>query len=296
MELIDSFLLKTFLILAETQSFTQTAKKVGRSQSAVSMQIVKLEEHLRCQLFTRTKRKVTLTNHGEQLVEYAQQIVSLSESLVSRFHQPELKGVIHFGSPEDFATFYLPEILASFSKNFPQVSLHVNCDLTKNLIKAFDKKQYDLVLIKDDPKNLHSGAHPLWQEKLVWVGSQKHAPDASFKQIAKQYKPLPLVLSPAPCVYRARVLEALDKMGIAWDVAYVSPSFSGIIAAVKAGLGFAALPRLMLPDGLQYFESQYGWPKLTPVALCLLSRSNQNIVTQAFANYVEMTLKTNKKI
>lgn len=295
MELVDSFLLKTFLLLAETQSFTQTAKRVGRSQSAVSMQIVKLEELLQCQLFTRTKRKVMLTNHGEKLVGYAHQIVSLSEDLLRRFNEPELKGEIRFGSPEDFATFFLPEILSRFSKNFPQVSLHVNCDLTMNLIKAFEKKQYDLVLIKDDPKHLHPGARQLWQEKLVWVGRQDNNQNTTFKQICKEHKPLPLVLSPAPCVYRARVIEALDKKGIAWDVAYVSPSFSGIIAAVKAGLGYAALPQMMLPSGLEYFETKNGWPKLTPVAICLLSRQSNNLVLQAFSNYIELALSSNKK-
>lgn len=272
-----------------------TAKRVGRSQSAISMQLVKLEELLDCQLFIRTKRNVVLTDEGEKLIGYAQEIVSLSEGLVKRFRQEELSGEIRFGSPEDFATFYLPNILSSFSKHFPNVALHVNCDLTKSLLKAYHKKQYDLILIKDDPKEIQKGAKPLWEEKLVWVGKKTSGKLKTFKTTCKDHQVLPLVLSPAPCVYRARMLEALDHAGVKWEIAYVSPSFSGIIAAVKAGLGYAALPKMMLPEGLENFDTKKGWPKLRPVALCLLARDPHHPVLQAFSDFIEEELVINKK-
>ena len=147
MQDIDTLLLRTFLILAETKNFTRTAERIGRSQSAASMQIAKLEELLDVQLFVRDKRHVRLTADGEKLLGYARQMVGLSDAMIGRFREPEVKGEISFGSPEDFTTFHLPSILANFTKSHPLVMLHVNCDLTLSLIKDFEKKREGQVAI-----------------------------------------------------------------------------------------------------------------------------------------------------
>ncbi len=170
---IDISLLKTFITLAETQSFTQTARRVHRSQSAVSMQIAKLEEQLECSLFVRNKRNVKLTMDGERLREYANQIVRLSDNLRDQFTQKEVTGDIKFASPEDFATYYLPDILADFVNAHPRVTLKVNCDLTLTLISEFEQDNYDLIIIKQEPGKLYPNAKPLLREELVWVDSTK---------------------------------------------------------------------------------------------------------------------------
>ncbi|MCG8378577.1 MAG: LysR family transcriptional regulator, partial [Proteobacteria bacterium] len=224
MQNIDINLLRTFITLAETQSFTRTAERVHRSQSAVSMQIAKLEEQLGCDLFERNKRNVRLTIEGEKLKGYASQIVTLSDSLLHSFDEPDVEGNIIFGSPEDFATNYLPDILADFIKVHPRVTLDVNCDLTLTLIKDFERKKYDLIVIKQEPGKLYTGAIPLWREHIVWVGSDPEDRDITFKKLIKKYCPdgsaLPLVLSPSPCVYRQGALDALDKAGVKWKVVY----------------------------------------------------------------------------
>ena len=133
---VDISLLRTFIILADTQNFTRTAERIYRSQSAVSMQIAKLEEQLGCSLFQRDKRNVRLTIDGEKLRSYASQIVNLSDNLLSSFNEDEVEGNIVFGSPEDFATNYLPYILSDFVKAHPRITLDVNCDLTLTLINA----------------------------------------------------------------------------------------------------------------------------------------------------------------
>ncbi len=292
---IDTSLLRTFVTLAETRSFTRTAEIIGRSQSAASMQIAKLEELLDSKLFERDKRNVNVTADGEKLLGYARQIVGLSDSLIGRFREPDIEGEIRFGSPEDFATFYLPDILASFAQSHPRVALNVNCDLTLSLIKGFEKNKYDLIVIKQEPGNLYKGAQALWRERLVWVGASQDDKAASFKKIVKNHAPLPLILSPPPCVYRARATEALDKAGVAWKVAYTSPSIAGEIAAVKAGLGYAALPRKMVPPDLVPLENEQGWPKLKDAEICLLARDENKPAIAALSDYIRQRISFNQK-
>lgn len=287
---IDIGILRTFLTLANTKSFTQTAKRVYRSQSAISMQITKLEEQLNCQLFKRDKRNVSLTLEGERLRNYASEIVNLSENLINSFAQDEVVGEINFASPEDFATAYLPNILAEFVKSHPGVALNVNCDLTLSLINDYEKDKYDLIVIKQEPGNIYKDAKPLTREELVWAGHDNKTQGATFKRVIKsyidKYSYLPLVLSPAPCVYRQGALEALDKAGIRWRVVYTSPSFAGTIAAVKAGLGFTVLPRKMVPGDLVAYEQARGWPKLKNAEICLLSRPQATPAIESLIDFI----------
>lgn len=290
MQDVEINLLRSFIILAETQSFTRTAERVHRSQSAVSMQIAKLEEILDCSLFDRDKRNVRLTIEGEKLRSYASQILALSDSLIDRFDGSEVEGNINFGSPEDFATYYLPSILADFVKAYPRIMLNVNCELTLSLIKQFEKKKYDLIVIKQEPDKIHKNAIPLWREQLVWAGGDVSDRDSSFKSIVKKYSRsdsvFPLVLSPPPCVYRQGALDALDKLSIRWKVVYTSPSFAGARAAVKAGLGYAVFPRKMIADELVVLEQSRGWPKLKDAEICLLAKSNLSPATEKLVSFI----------
>ena len=288
---IDTSLLRTFIVLAETRNFTRTAERVHRSQSAVSMQIAKLEELLECTLFERDKRNVRLTHEGEKLRSHANQIVQTSDKMFTEFSNTEVEGNVHFGSPEDFATFYLPGILADFIKVNPRVTLNVNCDLTLTLINDFQKKKYELIVIKQEPGNLYPGSVPLWKESLVWVGSNAAERTLTFKKTVKHYLTeqgaLPLVLSPSPCVYRQRALEALDKQGIPWQVVYTSPSFAGTCAAVKAGLGFSVIPRNMVETELVPLENERGWPKLKNAEMCLLAGTKANAAVNSLIDFIQ---------
>ncbi len=231
---LDTLLLKSFAAIAETGSFSRAAEIVGRSQSAVSLQIKKLEEGLNCQLFDRSNRDIALTDKGEVFLGYARRMIELRWEAFSRLNEPEVRGEITFGVPEDFATHYLPDILASFAKHHRHVQLHVTCDLTLNLMKAFQKRDLDIILVKRDPESVKGGTK-VWREPLVWVAAEYY----------QMKEPIPLVLSPQPCIYRARALGALDRMRKPWQIAYTSPSLAGTIAAVKAGLGVTVLPAII---------------------------------------------------
>ena len=286
----DINLLKTFIALCETRNFTQTARRVHRTQSAVSMQISKLEEQLDCELFIRDKRNVKLTNNGLKLKDYANQIVGLSDKLIDDFKHTDIDGEISFASPEDFATYYLPAIFSEFISIHPRVKLNVNCDLTLNLINDFEKDKYDLIVIKQPPGKLYSNAKPLIREELVWVGNDESIINLTFSKVKNHYLRkmghLPLVLSPAPCVYRERALESLDKVGVDREVIYTSPSFAGAIAAVRAGLGFTVLPREMVPEDLIIYEASRNWPKLKQAEICLLAGTTENPAIHTLSEFI----------
>lgn len=272
---VDTALLRTFLDLADSLSFSRTGERIGRSQSAVSGQIRRLEEVLGTTLMARDTRNVALTPAGEQLLPHARAMVCAADAMLDRFRAPELAGLVRFGSPEDFASTYLPDILGVFAKAHPQIELHVTCQFTLPLIEALAAGEQDLIVVKQDPGRPHPGAQALWDERLVWVSAPELAIDPG--------RPVPLVASPAPCVYRRRAVGALEAAGRPWTGVFTSPSFGGCVAAVRAGLGVAVMPRAMLPAGLATLE---GWPQLDPAELALLSRARPDPATAALAAFI----------
>ncbi len=272
---IDTMTLKTFIAVAETSSFSRAGDIVGRSQSAVSLQIKKLEESLKAPLFKRTSRDVALTEQGEIFLGYARRMIELQWEAFSRLTEPEVRGEITFGVPEDFATHYLPDILASYAKHHPHVQLHVVCDLTLNLLQEFQKGHLDIALLKRDPERVKGGTK-VWREPLVWAAAEHY-----------QLKtPIPLVLSPQPCIYRERAIAALDRVRKPWQIAYSSPSLAGTIAAVKGGLGVTVLPANMVPDGLTLLKSQIKLPKLADSEVALMKKDNLSPAGAVLAEHI----------
>lgn len=277
----DLSLLKTFLILAETQNFTRTAEAVGRTQSAISLQIKKLEEIIGKPLLTRTNKQVRLTSQGEMLVPYARRMVLLSQEVKSQFEEMEVEGEIRLGTPEDFATTYLPKVLAQFARSHPRTQLTVNCDLTLNLQTAFAQGAYDLVLIKREP-TVRSKGRMVWHEPLVWV-SGENAPE--------EQEILPLVLAPQPCLYRKRALASLEKAHRPWRVAYTSPSLAGSVAAVRAGLGITVLPKAMVPEKLRILGPDAHLPHLPDAEIALLHQPNLSKPAMMLAEHITRHLE-----
>ena len=277
---IDTLLLKSFIAVAETGSFSQAAETVGRTQSAVSLQIKKLEQGLKCSLFDRSNRQVALTEQGEIFLGYARRIVELQWEAYSRLNEPEVKGEVSLGTPEDFATHYLPDILASFAKQHPHVQLNVRCDLTLNLMNGFRKGEYDIVLVKRDPERVKGGTK-VWKEPLIWVAADHY----------QMKLPLPLVLSPPPCIYRTRALAALDRSRKAWTITYTSPSLAGTIAAVKAGLGVTILPKDMVPEGLSAVRGSIKLPHITDSEIALIKKDRLSQAGKALVDHIISSLE-----
>lgn len=201
-------------------------------------------------------------------------MVAQADAMLARFRAPDIAGLVRFGSPEDFASFYLPHILGVFAAAHPAVELHVTCQLTLPLIAEFESGEQDLIVIKQDPARPHPGARTLWRENLVW---------AIAPQFNVTRRPVPLVLSPAPCVYRARAMGALEAAGWPWLGVYPSPSFAGAIAAVRARLGATVMPQAMVPPGLVVPD---GWPALAEAEIALLTQPRAPAAVQALAGFV----------
>lgn len=279
----DALTLECFLAVTETGSFTRAADKVVRTQSAVSQQISKLENQIGKSLFKRG-RDLTLTSDGEILLTYARKIVQLNRDAMDRFKQPELQGEVRFGLPEDFASVFLSEVLTEYAALHPRILLNIECDLTLNLFERFKKKEFDLVLIKmNKPEDFPSGMD-VWSETLEWVGSQE------LLELDDD-QPVPLVLSPQPCVYRARAINSLEKKNKKWRIVFSSHSYAGTIAAVRAGMGLTVLPRNMIPSYLEIVRKNTNIPNLDDTHISLLKHHDKNLAVNSFEKFVVERLK-----
>lgn len=278
---VDTSVLRTFLALAETGSFSRTGVLVGRSQSAVSEQIRKLEDMFGRVLLERTTRHVRLTAEGEKFLQHARTMVAQADAMLARFRAPDIEGEVRFGSPEDFASAYLPDILGVFAAAHPAVELHVTCQLTLPLVENFEAGEQDLIIVKQDPERRYTSSRPLWRERLVWVAAASLTPN--FRD-ATRGRPLPLVLSPSPCVYRSRATRTLEGAGVTWSGVFTSPSFAGQAAAVRAGLGYAVMPRAMVPPELSVLPD---WPELAEVEIALLGQARLSPAAAALAGFIE---------
>ena len=275
---MDEFTLRCFLAVVDTGSFTKAAQKVNRTQSAITQQMSNLEKGLGKRLFDRGKQ-IKLTKDGEILLPYASKIFALHMEISDRFNSPELEGEIRFGLPEDFAAMFLSDVLTDFSRLHPRILLNVECDLTLNLFERFKKGDFDMVLVKmSRPEDFPNGVE-VWSEPLEWIGKKEY-----LSSLDKN-SPLPLVLSPKPCVYRASALQALEQAEIKWRIVFSSPSYAGIIAAVNAGMGITSLPRTMIPDKLEVIREDF-LPLLPDIHVSLLKQTDKNKCLQSLEEFL----------
>lgn len=259
---IDPDLLRAFVTVVDTGGFSAAAQRLLRGQSAVSLQVKRLEDRLGVRLLERGPRHLKLTGEGEAILESARRILALNDELAARAREPELAGIVRLGAPEDFATTRLPAMLASFTRAFPRVALEVTCELTLELLDRFHSGGLDLALIKREPAGPAEGMR-VWREPLVWVAADPAAAQAEG--------PLPLVCSPRPCLHRKRATSALDAIGRPWRIAYSCGSLSGNHAALRAGLGVAVLPLDMVPHDLVILnEKESALPDLADTEMALI--------------------------
>lgn len=279
---IDVDLVRTFVAIVDHGGFTRAAERILRTQSTISLQVKRLEDKVGKQLLERSPRAVKLTPEGETFVDYARRLLALNDEMVARLKEPNLEGTVRLGTPEDFATTHLPQVLARFARTHPNVALEVTCDLTLNLTALFrEKKAFDLVLVKREPTE--AAGTRVWREPLVWVAAD-HA-------VARRDDALPLVVSPAPCVYRKRATEALDAERRPWRVAYTCGSLAGAQAAVKAGLGITVLPKEMVPDDLMVIDGADWLPDLHDTEIALLEAENLSRPAERLKDHIVRSLE-----
>ncbi len=284
---LDADLLRAFVLVAERRSFTQAAEMVGRTQSAVSMQIKRLEEVLGQKVLNRGKGgDVELTPHGDILLIHARQILTLNDEVMALFRAPALAGTVRLGTPDDYAFGYLPPILKRFSDTHPAVQVDVLCAPSNELIKRLKEDDLDLTLTSEGHEPRHWPTVQLWRGPLVWVTSSRYAPH--------RLDPLPLALAQAGtnashnCDWARAAMTALDHAGRRYRLAYSSGSQVGTHAPVLAGLAVTVSTLSWLPDGLRPMRADEGLPPLPEFGILLLKgRHPRQPMTNALALEIE---------
>lgn len=280
---LDLDLLRTFVTIAATGSFTRAGEQLGRTQSAISLQVKRLEDLVGQTLLDRGPRRLVLTPAGERLVGQARRMLRYNDELLAELSEPDLSGAVRLGVPEDFATAHLPGVLAAFTQAHPLVELEVTCDLTLNLLPRFEAGDFDLVLVKREPEAAPEGIR-VWREPLVWVGRDRQAV-AGLERV-------PLIVSPQPCVYRQRAIAALEATGRRWRIAYTSTSLGGAQAAARAGLGVTVLPREMVPADLAALVDDPDLPPLYDTEIALLQAPALSGSAQRLAQHIAQALES----
>lgn len=278
-------MLRSFVVINEEGGFTAAAEKLGRTQPAISQQVKKLELLLDRPLLDRASSKIALTPAGESLLNYARQILSLNDEAVGFFANPPVSGRIRFGIPSEFAVTLLPKIVSRFAKAYPDVSLEVTCDLSRNLLSEEQRNNYDLVLALHDKvtaKQQRSIQHFIKTDELVWVsgaGSRAHLQET-----------LPLVAAPSGCIYRQRALQKLGEVKRSCRIIYTIPDLTGIQAAIDEGLGITVLARSTVPSDLAIIDAPQ-LPKLGEVGISLkYHEQEKNSAVQVLADYIKAGL------
>jgi DNA-binding transcriptional LysR family regulator len=276
----DLDLLRAFLAVADTQNFTRAGERLGRTQSAVSLQIRRLEEAFGTDLFERSPQRVRLTPDGEAALVYVRQILNLKDELVGRLREGEIAGSVRIGAPEDFATRLLPPALARFVRAHPNVALETTCALTLTLLDRFHAGHFDIVLVKRAPAVASLDGKGVWREPLVWVCDTQGAALRSDR--------IALAVAPEPCVHRKRAVEALNRASTAFRIAYVCESQSGLRAAVAEGLGVSVLPR-GAATGLRIVDDDR-LPKLADVEIAMMIAEPLSEPALLLAQHLERAL------
>jgi DNA-binding transcriptional LysR family regulator len=268
---LDPDLLRSFVLIAEGGSFTRAARIVGRTQSAVSMQIRRLEETLGRPLLLRRAKGVETTPDGAWLLGRARSLLALHDEIVATFRAPAMAGVVRLGTPDDYALHWVPGILAGFSETHPAVEVEVICAPSNELAERLVRGELDLTLLSGGHEPPGHAGRTVWRGALVWVGSTRHATHARL--------PLPLALAQGRCLWRQAATTALDAAGIAWRMAYGSTSQAGTLAPVLAGLAVTVGMPVPLPRGLRRLGEEDGLPSLPAFTIELLQGAGSPLVS-----------------
>ncbi len=281
MHLLDIDQLRTFVAIADTGSFTRAAEIVHKTQSAVSMQMKRLEERVGRAIFEREGRASRLTEDGERLLDYARRIVRLNGECVASFESRALEGRVRLGLPDDYADRYLPEILARFSRSNPRAEVTVVCEPSPNLIERIGHGDLDLAIITHVDRR--GPSEIIRCEQLLWVTSARHA--------VHEEAPLPLALGRPTCDWRHSATEALERAGRPFRVQFVSWHSTAVGAAVLAGLSVSVLPESAIRPGMRILGPTDGFPALPSCQIGLIrNRREPNPLADALGFHIKGSL------
>lgn len=282
---IDPDLLRVFVYIAEDGSFTRAAERVGRTQSAVSMQVQRLEGLLGEKVLLRGKGgSVQLTSHGRYLLERARDLLALNDEIWGAFREPTVRGTVRLGTPDDYAMRFLPPVLKRFADTHPAVEVDVLCLPSNDLVTRLKAGDLDLTLCSEthEPRNWPSTS--LWRGPLHWITAERHSPH--------RLDPLPLAVAATDCAWRRAALTTLEKAGRRYRIGYTSATLTGTHVPVLAGLAVTVSPITTLPPGLRVLRPDEGLPTLPEAGILLLKGANPTQpITDVLAAHITETFR-----
>jgi len=250
--------LKCFVAIVDTGSLSNATMSIHRSQSAISMQLKKLENAAGCQLLIRGSRHSELTSQGQKFLGYARRILDLHAEAQAAFHGEALVGQVKLGVPDDYAAKYLTPILKNFAPQFGGVEIELYCEQSTSLIPRVESNDLDLVLVSRD--NTNRGTL-LFHEPMVWVGTSQF-------EIWRR-DPLPVAVYESASLAKKSAINSLALQGKRYKVVYNSSSLAGQIAAVESGLAIAVLTQCSVPSHLTILGKEHGLGPLEPMEVAV---------------------------
>ncbi|MEL6691091.1 MAG: LysR family transcriptional regulator [Pseudomonadota bacterium] len=262
---LDLTSLRSFVAVADLGGVTRASGALHLTQSAVSMQLKRLEEALGVGLLDRSARTIALTAAGEQLLGYARRMLALNDEALSRLMDDGYEGEITLGVPHDIVYPHIPYVLQRFAAAFPRMKVQLISSFTRALTKQFDTGECDMILTTEG--ELRAGGETLTEKPLVWVG----APDGS----AWKARPLRLAFE-HNCIFRREVQRALDRADIEWEMAVESASTRTIEASVSADLAVHSMVAGSEPGYFERINHNGALPELSLQKINLYCRQGDD--------------------
>ncbi|WP_062013337.1 LysR substrate-binding domain-containing protein [Aureimonas sp. AU4] len=279
---LDLDQLRTFVAIVDAGSFTRAAEEVFKTQSAVSMQVRRLEERLGTELFERSGRQVKLTEAGARLLGYARRMLVLSQETLSAFDEETIEGHVRIGLPDDYAERFLPEIMARFVRSNPRVELQIACETTTSLIEHVEKGHLDVALVC--PTRTNAWSEIVRTEPLHFVTSAAHS--------THEEPVLPLAIGRVDCAWRQEGIAALNRIGRPHRILFTSWSAQIVTSAVLAGLAVSVLPECALRPGMRVLGEADGFPALPDAQIAvMLGRNAGSPAAAALVDHIRASLR-----
>jgi DNA-binding transcriptional LysR family regulator len=276
MKNIPTDLLRTFVTVVDLENCTRAGERIGRTQSAISLQLKRLQELVGAPLFVREAAGGKLTETGEILANYARRILTLNDELVTRLARKSLQGRLQIGLPSDYADHILASLLAHPEARDAGVGFDVTCELSYSLLEGLREGRFDVVVAMT-PDAPAESAFVARRERLVWVGRPETV-------MPGRDEVLRIVASPEGCLYRRHMLNALQREGRPFEIVYTNPSFAGLEAAITAGFGVTAIAESIVPERLARLPEPAGLPALDDTVIGVyLARDERRTSAQALA-------------
>ncbi|WBF67046.1 LysR substrate-binding domain-containing protein [Desulfovibrio subterraneus] len=263
---IGTDLLRSFVAVAESLNFTRAAEAVHKTQSAVSQQIKKLEGDLGIQLFDRSGRVVRLTSVGDSFLPHARRILKAHDEAIAAVRTPELTGLVRVGTSDELAMRFFPTILKRFAEYYPAMQVEVRTDNGTELKRMVTEGELDFFV--NTSTYTFPGTEIIAHTPLLWVSSAGH--------LVHQESPVPLAVYSQGCSYREHATEALNAAGLAYRIAYTSPSLASLHAAITVGAAVAALTPISLPPNARILGMQEGYPPLPMTNIYMAKADTMN--------------------